>query len=230
MENKDKSNLDLEATLASATSKVEQFYNSNKKQVNFGLAAIAVVVLGYFAFNMFYLEPKEQEAQSAMFKAQYWFEKDSFETALNGKGEILGFDAIASEYGLTKAGNLAHYYAAVCNMRIGKFEDAISHLNSFSTSNDLVGPLAEGLKGDAYVETGNMEKAAKQYMKAANMSKNKLTAPMFLKKAGLVFEELKEYKDAARTYEKIKIDFFDSQEAQDIDKYIARAQTLANNN
>jgi tetratricopeptide (TPR) repeat protein len=179
---------------------------------------------------MFYLEPKEQEAQSAMFKAQYWFEKDSFETALNGKGEILGFDAIASEYGLTKAGNLAHYYAAVCNMRIGKFEDAISHLNSFSTSNDLVGPLAEGLKGDAYVETGNMEKAAKQYMKAANMSKNKLTAPMFLKKAGLVFEELKEYKDAARTYEKIKIDFFDSQEAQDIDKYIARAQTLANNN
>ncbi len=229
MENKDKSNLDLEATLASTTSKVEHFYNSNKKQVNIGLAAIAVAVLGYFAFNMFYLEPKEKEAQSAMFKAQNWFEKDSFETALNGQGDVLGFDAIANEYGLTKAGNLAHYYAAVCNMRIGKFEDAISHLNSFSTSNDLVGPLAEGLKGDAYVETGNMEKAAKQYMKAANMNKNKLTAPMFLKKAGLVFEELKEYKDAARAYEKIKTDFFDSQEAQDIDKYIARAQTLANN-
>jgi len=83
--------------------------------------------------------------------------------------------------------------------------------------------LAIGLKGDAYVELKEVDKGAKLYMKAAGMSKNKLTAPIFLKKAGLAYEELKEYKDAISAYEKIKSDYSDAQEAQDIDKFIARA-------
>jgi hypothetical protein len=60
-------------------------------------------------------------------------------------------------------------------------------------------------------------------MKAANASNNKLTTPIFLKKAGLAYEELKEFKDAAAAYEKIKKEYSDATEAQDIDKYIARA-------
>jgi hypothetical protein len=61
-------------------------------------------------------------------------------------------------------------------------------------------------------------------MKAANASKNKLTAPIFLKKAGLAYEEMKEFNEAASAYEKLKKEYADAQEAQDIDKYIARAQ------
>ncbi|MFN4083861.1 MAG: tetratricopeptide repeat protein [Bacteroidia bacterium] len=232
MENKkeEKTNLDLDAALVGTTQKAEEFYNKYKKQINISLAAIAIIVVGYISFNMFYIEPKEKEAQAAIFKAQLWFEKDSFETALNGMGDALGFEAIASEYALTKAGNLAHFYAGRCLMELGKYEEAIDHLNDFSTNNELIAPLAEGLKADAYVELGNLEKAAKLYIKAANMSKNKLTSPIFLKKAGQVFEELKEYQDAVKAYENIKTNYFESQEAQDIDRYIARAKTLANQN
>jgi hypothetical protein len=57
----------------------------------------------------------------------------------------------------------------------------------------LVGPLAAGLLGDAYVESGDVEKGAKQYLKAARMNKNKATSPVFYKKAGIAFEELKKY-------------------------------------
>jgi len=142
----------------------------------------------------------------------------------------MGFAAIADEYGLTKSGNLASYYAAVCNMRLGKFEEALDNLGSFSTTNELLAPLSEGLKGDAYSEMGDLAKAAKFYIKAANMSKNKLTAPMFLKKAAMVVEELKEYNDALKAYEKIKTDFNESQEAQDIERFIVRAKMLAENN
>lgn len=215
--------LALDHQLLETTHKVEHFYHNYKKQINIFVVAAAVVVLSYVAYKMYYLEPKEKEAQGAMFNAQIWFEKDSFNLALKGQGDILGFEAIADEYGITKAGNLAHYYAGICFMRKGEFQSAIDQLDQFSSSNKLIGPLAEGLKGDAYVELNDLEKGAKLYIKAANMSKNKLTSPVFLKKAGLVYEELKSYGDAIDAYEKIKKEFSDAQEAQDIDKYIARA-------
>lgn len=232
MEHKEekKAELEIDNTLIETSHKVEHFYHNYKKQINYAVIAIAALVLGYLAFNRFYLDPLEKEAQAALFQAQSWFEKDSFDLALKGQGEVQGFESIAEEYGLTKAGNLAHYYAAVCCMRKGEFQSAIDHMDDFSTKNELVGPLAIGLKGDAYVELNNIEKGAKLYLKAAGMSKNKLTAPVFLKKAGLAFEEIKAFDDAKKAYERIKNDFSDAQEAQDIDKYIARATASADSN
>ncbi len=225
MEHKEehKSELELDHTLIETTHKVEVIYHKYKKQINMAVIAVVVIALGYIAFTKFYLAPKEKEAQAAMFQAQNWFEKDSFDLALNGQGDVMGFVALGDEFGLTKAGNLAHYYAGVCFMRKGEFQNAIDQLDKFSTENELVGPLATGLKGDAYVELKDIEKGAKLYMKAAGMSKNKLTSPIFLKKAGLAYEELKEYDDAVSAYSKLKNDFSEAQEAQDIDKYIARA-------
>ena len=172
------------------------------------------------------IEPREQEAQVEMFKAQQLFEVDSFNLALKGNGTIKGFADLANEYSGTKAGNLSHYYAGICMLRTGDFTGAIDMLEGFSTDNALVGPLAAGLLGDAYVENGEVEKGAKQYLKAARMSKNKLTAPVFFKKAGIAFEELKNYSDAAEAYSNIKNEYPDAQEATDIDKYIARATAL----
>jgi tetratricopeptide (TPR) repeat protein len=215
--------LELDHTLIETTHKVETLYVTYKKQINIAVVTAVLVVAGYISFNKFYIEPLEKEASAAIFTAQNLFEKDSFDLALNGQGDALGFIAVADEYSLTKVGNLAHYYAGVCYMRKGEFQNAVDQLDDFSTKNELVGPLAIGLKGDAYVELKEVDKGAKLYMKAAGMSKNKLTAPIFLKKAGLAYEELKEYKDAISAYEKIKSDYSDAQEAQDIDKFIARA-------
>ena len=215
--------LELDHTLIETTHKVETLYVTYKKQINIAVVTAVLVVAGYISFNKFYIEPLEKEASAAIFTAQNLFEKDSFDLALNGQGDALGFIAVADEYSLTKVGNLAHYYAGVCYMRKGEFQNAVDQLDDFSTKNELVGPLALGLKGDAYVELKEVDKGAKLYMKAAGMSKNKLTAPIFLKKAGLAYEELKEYKDAISAYEKIKSDYSDAQEAQDIDKFIARA-------
>ena len=219
MEHKDEkhADLDLDNTLIESSHKVESFYSAYKKQINLSLLVVIIAVAGYVGFNKLYLEPLEKEAQAALFPGQALFEKDSIDAAL------ASFEAVANDYGLTKAGNLSHYYAGVCYMRKGEYQNAIDQLDKFSTKNELVSPLAIGLKGDAYVELNDLSKGASLYMKAANSSKNKLTAPIFLKKAGLAYEELKEFKDAAAAYEKIKKEYSDATEAQDIDKYIARA-------
>lgn len=226
MTNKKNDNLDLDAALANTTHKVEDIYTKNKKNINTAILILVVAVSGYFGLKKFYFEPREQEAQVEMFKAQQLFEVDSFNLALKGNGTIKGFADLANEYSGTKAGNLSHYYAGICMLRTGDFAGAIDMLEGFSTDNALVGPLAAGLLGDAYVENGEVEKGAKQYLKAARMSKNKLTAPVFFKKAGIAFEELKNYSDAAEAYSNIKNEYPDAQEATDIDKYIARATAL----
>ena len=226
MTDKKNDNLDLDAALANTTHKVEDFYTKNKKNINTGIILLVVAVAGYFGLKQFYFEPREQEAQVEIFKAQQMFDVDSFNMALKGNGTFKGFADIASEYSGTKAGNLAHYYAGVCMLRTGDYAGAVDMLEGFSSDNALIGPLAAGLLGDAYVEIGDIEKGAKQYLKAARMSKNKLTSPVFFKKAGIAFEELKNYSDAVEAYTSIKNDYPDAQEATDIDKYIARASSL----
>ncbi len=223
---KEHSELDLDKTLVETTHKVEHFYHDYKKQINYGIIAVLAIAALYVGYSRFYLAPLEEEAQKEAFMAQKYYDMDSFNLALVGNDKFKGFEALADEYGQTKIGNLSHFYAGMCNLRLGKFQEAIDHLEDFSTSNKLVGPLAEGALGDAYVELGDLNKGVSQYTKAAKMSDNKLTAPVFYKKAGLVYEELKEYGNAIEVYQKIKTNYSEAQEAQDIDKYIARAEAL----
>ena len=223
---KDHSELEIEKTLVETTHKVEDFYHKNKKQITYALIALVVIIGGYVAYNKLYVEPMEAEAQKEIFRAQQLFEMDSFNLALKGTDKFKGFEDIAHEYGASKVGNLAHYYAGICFLRTGKFQEAIDQLEDFKSDNKLVAPLATGAIGDAYVELNDLEKGVKYYMKAAKMSKNDLTSPVFYKKAGMVYEEKKEYGDAVDVYTIIKKDFSNSKEAQDIDKYIAKASAL----
>jgi tetratricopeptide (TPR) repeat protein len=230
MSDKKQQELDLDRSLVETTHKVEDFYNNNKKNIITAVVVLVVLVGGYIGYKKLYIEPKEQEAQKEVFMAQKAFELDSFDLALKGNGTFKGFIEIAGEYSGTKIGNLAHYYAGICHLRKGEFQEAIDQLEDFSTDNELIAPLAEGAMGDAYVELGNLDKGVKQYTKAAKMSKNKLTSPIFYKKAGVVYEEQKNYGDALDAYTIIKNDYPEAQEAQDIDKYIARVTALKEGN
>ena len=76
----------------------------------------------------------------------------------------------------------------------------------------------------AAVKAGTeLGKAAKAFETAAK-SENELIAPMSLKKAGLVYLEMDNKKAAKNAFQTIKNHYPQSQEAQDIDKYIAIAE------
>src|SRR5436190_16297037 len=93
--------------------KAEDFFEKNKKAVSYGSSAVLILVIAVVAINNFYLPSKEKEAQPQIFKAQQYFEKDSFRLALNGDGNYDGFLKISDEYSWTKAACLSHYYAGV---------------------------------------------------------------------------------------------------------------------
>ena len=215
-------------TVEETLSKTEHFIEKNQKLlVNIGIALV-VIVLGFYAIRNYYILPREADATSQMFMAQRYFEKDSLKLALNGDGNYPGFLSIIDEYKWTDASNLAHYYAGVCLLKQGKFQDAIDQLNSFSGKDELVAPMAIGATGDAYMELNQPEKAATEYEKAANLRDNKFTSSIFLLKAAFAYEEMKNLDKALELYTTIKTKYPNSIEAQDIDKYISKIKAIQN--
>jgi tetratricopeptide (TPR) repeat protein len=209
-----------------ALSKTEKFIERNQKILTIVIGAIVVVVLVFFAFKRFYMAPKEKEATEQMFIAERYFESDSLNLALNGDGMYPGFLDIIDDYGMTKGANLSKYYAGICYLKMGNFEEAIDYLKSFKGKDHILGPMAKGGIGDAYMELNQPGKAAAYYTEAAEIKENEFTTPLFLLKAGWAYEVMKDYGQAMKVYERIKYDFPSSMEAREIDKYIARSKSL----
>ena len=210
-----------------ALSKTEQFIEDNQKVILIILAVVFVIVAAFLGYNKFYLQPIEKEAQSQMFVAEKYFQADSFKLALYGDGNYLGFIDIIEEYGVTKSANLAQYYAGISFLRNGEYDNAIEYLSDFSSDDKMIGAIAKGAIGDAYVELGELDKAASYYSKAVAHNKNEFTCPIYLLKEGEIYEDLGENDKALEIYKTIKKEYPLSAEGRNVDMYIARIQ--ANN-
>lgn len=206
------------------------FIQENTKSLIFIAGAIVVLIGIYIWYQNVYLKNRAEEAASKMFKAEQFVGVDSLATkAIKGEGGYPGLEAIAEEYNNTKSANLANLYLGGIYLRKGEYQKAVDALSKYSaTGSQVADPLALGLLGDAYSELKNFDQAITYYKKAADKSDNKFTAPLFLKKLGLVYEQQKDFKSAAEAYNKIKAGYPQSQEAGMIDEYIARAE--AHNN
>jgi tetratricopeptide (TPR) repeat protein len=210
-------------------SKTEHYIEENQKSLTIIVAAIVIVVLGYLGYVNLYVAPMEEEARSQIYMAERYFERDSFQLALYGDGNYLGFIDIIDEYSVTSTANLAHYYAGISYLRIGEFQAAIDHLTSFDSRDKLASPVAYGAIGDAYLELGNLERAASYYTQAARRRPNEFTSPIYWMKAGMVHETLGNYNKALESYKNIKDKYPESTEGRQIEKYIARVELEMNN-
>ena len=208
--------------------KFEEWFNTNKNLITYIGGGIALVVL-LIAGWKYYTTSQNEEGQNVMFQAVYYFEADSLNKALNGDGNSPGFVDIASDYSFTKAGNLANYYAGVSYLKLGKFDEAIEYLKSFSSDDILVQARSYSLIGDAYMEQGNYDDAISYYEKAANYKPTKEFTPDYLMKLGLAYELNKDFESAAKAYEKIVNEYPNSARVNDAKKYKALSEAASGN-
>ena len=207
-----------------ALSTTGQWIEDNSNLLTWIVTGIVVVVLGILAINYYVIKPKAVEASNENAKAVVYFQAGDFDKALNGdEAECIGFEAIANDYSMYKPGKLAALYAGICYYQLGDYEQAANYLKRFKAKDVNIAPAAQQLLGDAYVELEEYGKAVRAF-EAAAASGNELIAPMSLKKAGLVYLEMGDKRSAKHVFEQIKQNYATSQEAADIDKYIALAQ------
>ena len=209
-----------------ALTRTEQFIEDNQKVLTIIVGVIIVIVVGFTLFKKMIVLPKNKEALSQMYVAEDYFEKDSFNLALNGDGNNLGFLDIIDQYKITKAANLAKYYAGISFLHLGQYEDAIHYLSIFHSHDLMISVVAKGAMGDAYMQLGEEEKALEYYIKASKSSKTDFVTPIYLMKAGEVMEDLKKYDRALAVYTEIRDNYPKSKEGQNIEKYITRVKLL----
>ncbi len=202
------------------------FFQDNQKSITFIVGGIILLILLYLGYQRLYLAPRAEKAANQLYKAEEYAAIDSLQAkAIDGDGSFLGFKEIAEEYSNTKSANIANAYLGGLYLRQGNFQEAIKYLQKYSdTGSEILDPLVTGLIGDAYSESKDYKSAADHYKKAAQKSKNTYTTPLFLKKLGLVYEALEDFKNAEETYQSIKTAYPNSPEANLIDGLIARAQ------
>jgi tetratricopeptide (TPR) repeat protein len=204
-----------------ALTTAELFFEKNAKLISIIFGAAVVVALLLLATHRFYTIPHEAKAKEQIFTAEQYFEKDSFNLALNGDGNYPGVLDIIDNYGRTPAGNLAKYYAGISYLHLGKFKEAISYLEDFKTDDLLLKPVTIGAIGDAYAELGNKEKALKYYAEAAEIKTNNFTTPIYLLKEGRMHEMMGNKEKALSIYQSLKDKYSDSNEGRLAEKYIA---------
>ena len=208
--------------VAEAVSKTEKFFNQYGKLVAGVAAGVVVAAIAVFCYVKFVYQPAVVEAQGQMALAEQNFRAADYEVALNGDGNVLGFNQIIDEYG-AKAGEAVYFYAGVCELQLGNYEAAIKALQNYNGKDAILAARATACIGDAYVGLGEYAKALGYFEKAAATVDNMFAAG-YLLKAGAVAEQLGQNEKALGYYETIKENYPQSMEAYEIGKYITRVE------
>jgi hypothetical protein len=142
----------------------------------------------------------------------YIEEKNKYEDA------VKKFAELARNYPRTRPGQVARYYAALCQEHLGRYDEAQKTLKEVEGSgNEDFAALARFQQAEIYDRTGKTEDAIKLYRQLAD--KPTVFVPKALVLLALADDLSKSNpQEAAKLYNQIKKDFPDSNVADEADK------------
>ncbi len=213
-------------TLGQAMNKTELFLENNGRKLSYVLLALLAIGLLIYGYRALIMQPRAEKAAEMIAQAQERFEAENpdYTLALEGDANGAGFLEVIEQYGSTPSGNLAKHYAGICYLQAGDLEQAAAYLAKYSTVKGLPGALINaqnyGLQGDVAVEQGDYARAVKFYEKAVEAADNNLTAPMYLRKAGLAARANGNAEQAVVYFERILNDYPASMDAREAEKLL----------
>ena len=225
-----KQNVAEPESLGEAMNKTELFFQKNGRLVTYIFLALLVIAALVFGYRQLISQPRERKAAEMIAQAQARFEAENpdFELALQGDANGAGFLDVIDQYGSTRAGNLAKHYAGICYLRLGDLDNAATYLAKYKPAKGIPAEIVNaqniGLQGDIAVEKGDYAAAIKLFEKAAKVSDNNLTAPMYLRKAALAANAMGNKEQALGFAQRIQNEFPASAEAQNAEKLMGTIQ------
>lgn len=217
-------------TLGEAMNKTELFFEENGRKLTYVFLALLVLAALIFGYRALISQPRAERAAEMIAEAQNRFEAENpdYELALAGDANGAGFLDVVEQYGSTASGNLAKHYAGICYLRQGDLENAAKYLAKYAPVKGIPGAIINaqnyGLQGDVAVEQGDYAAAVKLYEKAVKAADNNLTAPMYLRKAGLAEQAQGNAQRAAEYYERILASYPASMDAREAEKLLGGVQ------
>ena len=188
----------------------ERFLEKNSKMLMIVFGALVAAVLGYFAFQQFYVEPRNEEATLSYLQAQKNLADGKDELALGGKTAANpGYLGTYNEYSGTKVGKLSAYNAGLLKFKEGKYQEAYDLLDKFSSDNKVLLALKYGAMADCQANLNKNDDALSLLDKATSASDDPYTSYYFTRKAGLVALALKKNTEAKKYFSTIDEKYLD---------------------
>ena len=218
-----------------------EFYQKNKLIINIvsGVIGLGLVVWGAFiAWDYFFIQPKQEESIAKLWQAESAlldYEDDGTNNkmdnailaAINGDSTMTysGLLKVIEEYEGYNGGRLAQYYLGIAYLNIEQkdsstYDKAINALSKVDFEDEIIGTMALGAIGDAYMQKGNASKAFDYYQKAYSRKDNQLTTPMYMMKAAKAKELVQDYKKAEKIYNDIVLNYPFYNETYLAEKYL----------
>ncbi len=169
-------------------------------KIAIGIGVAILLVIGSVIGLYYYNQSQNHKAEVLMVDAQNYFRQSDFKKALDGDQQAitLGFSQIANKYSGTTAGNLAQYYAAICELNLGDNTKALSYIENYKIPEGILGVGPISLKGVILSNLGEYQKSAQAYIKAANWDKNNSTTPYNLLSAARSYMKAGQLADAQK--------------------------------
>lgn len=196
---------------------------NNPKTLIYSCVAVAVVVIAILVYVYAIRQPGQASANQALGQA------DMELLMGNDSIALAKYQQVAADHGYD-AGNLANLNAAILLYKDKKYEEALSYLKNFSSSESIIGASAKSLEGDCYVNLQKYPEAVDCFKQAVKISDNNPHyTPAFLMKEATVLREMKDYSAEAAVYEQIVKDYpnYGAEINVDIQKYLERAKAAA---
>lgn len=182
----------------------ERFVEKHAKTLMIVFGALVLAVLGYFAYQQFYVGPRNEEATLSYLAAQKNLADGKDELALGGKTAANpGYLGTYNDYSETKVGKLSAYNAGLLKFKEGKYQEAYDLLDKFSSKNDVLMALKYGAMADCQANLNKNDDALSLLDKATSASDDPYTSYYFTRKAGLVALALKNKAEAKKYFSTI---------------------------
>lgn len=228
-------------SLDEGANKAEEWVSKNQNFILYTVGGIALVTLLYWAYSIFVLEPKQDEAVTEMTQANVYYEQaieatgklqDSlFDLALNGGEGKYGLLKIIEEYAGTDAANLANYQAGMSYLNLGgsNYQKAIDYLTAYDGGDKVLEAISQAGIGDALVQVDQPSDAVSFYMNAASIEANDFTSPLYLLKAAQAALKSGDKNTAITALEKIENEYPKSKELTTAKVLLGQAKAQAAN-
>ena len=191
--------------------------NKNFRLGTYIAGGVIVLLLGFLVYRQFMWKPANEKSKDSWWIGLNYAQKDSTDQAIDAlRGQVKKFDGKVG-------GENAQFILARQYMAKGEFKKALTELEGVDVNDTYVSVMVVGLQADCQSELKKYEEAAELYAEAAEMEENDLTTPMYLFKAGLCYEKIKDFEKATECYQKIKDDYSAFAGQKSIEKYIARS-------
>lgn len=160
---------------------------------------IALIVIGVLCYIYLYKQPAVAKANEAIGEAD---RIAMFEG--NDSTALAAYEEVANNYGFD-AGNRAKLEAAIMLYQQGEYQKALDYVSKYDNTDDVIAPMALGLKGDCLVNLDRNADAIKAFKKAISLSDNNpQLVPYFLQKLATIYSAEGKYSDAVEAYKEIE--------------------------